>query len=536
MRSRFPLASIIVGSLLLGGCAADQGTGDASASEEDAFSSDVATLLDFDFDGELVTASAANPKSLIKSQLFFTVGAFNAKSGVSRLSKVVLTNVTTSAIGGGLYRVRYHAKLPVAWGSKTNLPASFPLALPRRADTTGLSAFTAAYGPTCNDGDAHDVNVGNYWYHYRPEGCALAATDVTRVTAVATKSAKNTTGKYPELNRVWEDGALNVVAIFGKYERGATTTSDAGIDAYDRFVRAVRTEWPGVATTPATLPSALTSATPEVTLETSLADGRTIVVTVRLTDELRSEGAAFDKRIAELTPAADLVLYNGHAGLGTNVAALAQKGAWFPGKYQIMFVNGCDTFAYQDDTLAKTRALLNPDDPSGSKYLDVLTNAMPAYFSSLPGASMALIRGLVSTTPKTYETMFRDIDRSQVVVVNGEEDNVYTPSSGAAAAPIVDESGTVTYKEVRSYETATLAAGTYTFEMTPDAASTGGDADLRVRVGAKPDGTQANKCPSYKYNSNERCVVTLATPSKVYFTATGDKAVGSSYVIRAFRR
>ena len=41
---------------------------------------------------------------------------------------------------------------------------------------------------------------------------------------------ENTTGKYPEYDKVWEDGTLRVVAIFGKYEDGATTSSDAGID------------------------------------------------------------------------------------------------------------------------------------------------------------------------------------------------------------------------------------------------------------------------------------------------------------------
>lgn len=529
------VASLFLGSLCAGGCASETSEQHDDGSAGDAFASDRATLLDFEFDGELVAPPTSSTTALIKAQLFFTVGALNAHDSVSRLSKLALSRVTKTSIGGGLVRVRYHAKLPVAWGSKTDLPTSFALTLPRRADAAGLGAFTTKYGPTCNDGDAGAVTQGNYWYHFRPQGCALAATDVVQATARVTRSAKNSVGKYPELDRVWEDGALQVVAIFGKYERGATTTSDAGIYAYDRFVRAARAEWSGVATTPATLPATVDAGTPEVTLEASLPDGRAVVVTALLTDELRSEGAAFDKRLAELTPAADLVLYNGHAGLGTNVAALSQKGAWFPGKYQILFVNGCDTFAYQDDTLARTRAALNPDDPTGSRYLDVLTNAMPAYFSSLPGASMALIRGLTASTPRTYEAMFRDVDAAQVVVVDGEEDNTYAPG-GATSAPVVDESGTVAYKEQRAYETATLAAGTYAFEMTPEPSAPGGDADLRVRVGAKPDATQTYKCPSYKYNSNERCVIKLSAPSKVYFTATGDKSVASSYVIRAFRR
>ena len=80
-----------------------------------------------------------------------------------------------------------------------------------------------------------------------------------------------------------------------------------------------------------------------------------------------SAGAAFNKRYAELATNADLIMYNGHAGLGANVRYLSTLGHWFPGKYQILFMDGCDTFAYIDDTIPKQRAALNPDDPTGDE-------------------------------------------------------------------------------------------------------------------------------------------------------------------------
>ena len=52
-------------------------------------------------------------------------------------------------------------------------------------------------------------------------------------------------------------------------------------------------------------------------------------------------------------------------------------------------MNGCDTFAYVDDALADIRQRLNPDDPTGTRYLDVLTNVMPSYFRDMGDASMA---------------------------------------------------------------------------------------------------------------------------------------------------
>ena len=121
-------------------------------------------------------------------------------------------------------------------------------------------------------------------------------------------------------------------------------------------------------------------------------------------------------------------MYNGHAGLGQNVRALARKGQWEKGKYQVFFMNGCDTFAYVDGSLAETRARLNGDDPTGTKYMEFVTNAMPSFFASMSAASMAMINGLSSfNQPKSYDKIFEGIDRAEVVLVTGEEDNEFRP-------------------------------------------------------------------------------------------------------------
>ena len=70
-----------------------------------------------------------------------------------RLSRLELSSVTASDLGEGLYRIRYHAWLPVAWGDRVSMPSSFTFRLPRRIDRAGQSTFLAAYGTVCNDGD-----------------------------------------------------------------------------------------------------------------------------------------------------------------------------------------------------------------------------------------------------------------------------------------------------------------------------------------------------------------------------------------------
>jgi hypothetical protein len=508
---------------------------------EEKFASEVATLLQFEFDGELTTTQASNTTGAIKAQMFFTVGHLNGEPGVSRLDKLVLSGVTTSAIGGGLYRVRYHAKLPVAWGSKTNIPSTYALTLPRRVDGTGQAAYLAKYGPSCNDGEGADMSVSNYWYHYRPHasGCSVEAADATTSVATVTTHPGNTFARFPEYHKVWEDGALDVVAIFGKYAVGATTDGDAGISAYDGFVEAVRRAYPSATTVPASIPTNPGVDATDVTFRVTVDGGRVITITALLVDSVPTVNAAWDKRYSELTAGADLIMYNGHAGLGANVRALAAKGKFFPGKYQIFFMDGCDTFAYFDGALAATRAKLNADDPTGTKYMEVVTNAMPAYFMNMPGAAMALVSALGNPdAPKSYNTIFKSVDSSQIVVVTGEEDNVYVPTyaPGPKWAGLRSE-GNVGKSESVPFVTDVLQPGTYVFSTTADAMHPGGDADLRVRIGAVPAGAPSTtyKCQSYLYNSNEKCTIKVTTPSKVYLSVTGDSTTRSYYRLEAFQ-
>ena len=92
-------------------------------------------------------------------------------------------------------------------------------------------------------------------------------------------------------------------------------------------------------------------------------------------------------------------------------------------------MNGCDTFAYIDSALNDAHAEVNEDDPEGTKYLDIVANAMPSLFISMPEATMAIMRGLLSyDDPMTYEEILKDIDDYEVALVTGEHDNEYEPS------------------------------------------------------------------------------------------------------------
>src|SRR5690606_6008874 len=211
------------------------------------------------------------------------------------------------------------------------------------------------------------------------------------------------------------------------------TSGDAGISAYNRFNGAIRSHLSpfGVVSEPANVPTSPGIDVPEVTYRAELGAGKSVVVHALLVDNVRTAGAAFDARFAELSGRADLTVYGGRAGLGANIRALARKGQWIPGQYAIFFMNGCDTSAYVDSAIADAHAAINPDDPAGTKYVDIVTNAMPSFFHSMPGATMALVEGLMQhDAPVTYEQMFRNIDAAEVVLVSGEQDNTFVPGGG----------------------------------------------------------------------------------------------------------
>ena len=429
MRIRHVLLSLAAALPMFAyGCAAPT-EDDGAEGGEDAYTSASAKLLDFEFEGE-VTMAGGDPQQTIKDQMLFTIGQLNGKTGVGRLDKLAITNLRSERLGD-LTRVRYHAKLPVSIAKTAKVSRSYTLILPKRADYAGQEAFFTKYAATtCTDRFAHDNETGIYWYYYRPEqaGCALAADDVIKAKATVRVSPENTKNTYPEYDKVWSDSVLNVVSIFGKFEDGATTASDVGVKSHGDFVNTMRHELPNVQVTPANTPEFPGVANADVTLESTLPNGKKIKITSFLVDNVREGGAAFERRYNELSGDADVIVYNGHAGLGQNVRALAKMGTFKPGKYQIVYMNGCDTFAYVDGTLAETRARLNPSDPTGTKFMEILTNSMPPNWESLPNNTMSLIRDLSKTeAPLKYTDILAHFDQSGFVAVTGDEDNTFKP-------------------------------------------------------------------------------------------------------------
>lgn len=521
--------------LLLAACVdADPYAGETVKSDDGkADSSALGVFLNAQFDGKLVVDSSWDDNQTIQDQLLYTVGQLNGMTAVGRVDKAEISNVHKTTVNGKT-QITYTAKLPIIWNKRHAIPAAIDLKLPLDISYTGQEAFATAYKTSCVDEGAHDVDSGSMFYYFRPKasGCKLAAADVDATSAALSPSPTSTTGKFPEYDKVWEDNTLNVVAIFGKYEDGATTESDAGISGYDEFVSSMKSELAphALTTLPANLADAPGVAAPDVEFNATLADGKKIHVVALLTDNVNNglQDPTFRARYESLSSHADFIVYNGHAGLGSNIRALASASKWVAGQYVVVFMNGCDTFAYVDGSLSQAHKAVNPDDTTGWKYIDIVNNGEPAFFASMAGATMSMFRGLLAyDAPQTYEQIFTKIDSSQLVMVTGEQDNAFTPGAGGDAQPWagLSDHGALTKGKTQSWMTPTLAAGTYQFDMTGT-----GDADLYVKIGGAP--TQSSyDCRPYKTGSNESCKVTLAQPTTIGVMVRGYASTSSSFSI-----
>jgi hypothetical protein len=382
-------------------------------------------------DGVVISRSSAQwqIKSDINDQLYYTMGQLNAWNGVSDLSRTTLSILSTTMLSEGLYEVHYSATLFVSWPRQTAVPAEFDLVMP--AQMHKISQFVAT-SASCREDFSHEAISGNFWYYFRPEapGCKLRQGGipgedkmiVRRFPMTMTISPENTTDKYPEYSKVWEDGKLVVTAMFGKETSGATDSSDAGISAYNDMYRRLRATFgPPTSQSVVVAPNQSPGAThDDIEMEFRTAHGP-LKVSIMLLEGLREMTSEQMANYGRRTIDSDLVIYSGHSGLGANIRALGSMGNFQANQYQIFFVNGCDTFGYVGDALGEAHAAVNPG-AKKSKYLDIITNSMPSYFHLNARGSITVMSALAGQQ-LTYRQILQQIDSTQMPVVTGEEDN-----------------------------------------------------------------------------------------------------------------
>lgn len=397
---------------------------DAASPSEDAITSNDGTPLELRFSAEVDARATDTARRAIASQLQYVQGALTtAVKANGQANMPTLTNVRET-VSGDKKKITYEASLAVIWPKGRAAPSSYDLVLPK--DVTALAAFNTKYDGTCG---RNEYGQDTFWHDFNPvaAGCRVEDADVVRASAAVRPHPQTTQGKYPEYDKVWADDSLDVVAVFGII--ASNTPSDEGARTREQILNEAKSSLQGAVRTDAeAVAGVIADSTVSGTIQI---DGRTkkVNVTGILVQEASSAGAAFERRYGEVTAKADVIIYEGHSGLGKNINALARSTGATAGKYQLVYFYGCQTLAYLEPAMHEKRIALNgaASDPDGTKYLDIIATALPAYGDN-GRSTLGLYRAMLDTrAPKTFNDLIRGISPLHLTAVFGEHDNTFQP-------------------------------------------------------------------------------------------------------------
>jgi hypothetical protein len=426
MRSFAIRLGLVVLGCLAAACSADVSEGDdAPAKDEDLTSTD-GVPLEFRFEADVIAARETPAKNAVVAQLEYLTGVLTTGSRANAQFRFVdIQNVTERNEGEAKKKIHYSGSVAVIFPAGSRVPTRYDLAVP--LDVTDLATFNAKYDGRCG---TNEYGRETFWHDFNPkaQGCTMDA-DVMKMRANVRRHPLGTTDKYPEYDKVWADGRLDMVAVYGAISD--TTDNDTGARDREAFLTKVK--------------DSLTNGAREDVaprggiLKHSIVTGkkrignaeRDVRLVAYFVSEAQSAGTEFMTSYGAETKKADLIVYSGHSGLGKNIAALAKGAEATAGKYQIAFFNGCQTWGYLGPWMHEKRTALNgaQNDPHGTKFLDVIVTTLPAYSESTP-TEQVLFDALVEQR-KGWQDILRLFSNEQwnkhLTSVFGEDDNTFRP-------------------------------------------------------------------------------------------------------------
>lgn len=411
--------------LVLGGVSACADPVDeASSPSEGAITSTAGTPLELRFSTSVIGWADDRPRYPIASQLQYMQGLFTSAVGGNAMTGTPTLSIIEETIEGDRKTIRYDAVLNVVWPKGAKVPKTYELVLPK--DVTALRAFDETYDGTCG---RKVYGYGTFWHDFNPSArsCQVNEADVVRATATVAVHPQTTEGKYPEYDQVWADDTLDVVAVFGAI--ASTQPTDEGARMREQLLAVAKASLHDAVRTDAP-PMDLVVA--DSTVSGTIALGgveRKVNVTGIFLKSIAITSAAFKQRFTELTANADVIIYEGHSELGESINAFGRGLGATAGKYQLVYLYGCQTLAYLEPDMHDKRVELNGParDPEGTKFLDVIATALPAYGDNGRSSIGLYMAMLDMGSPKTFEDLIRDISPRHLTTVYGEHDNTFQP-------------------------------------------------------------------------------------------------------------
>ncbi len=327
-------------------------------------------------------------------------------------------------------------------GFKTSEEVKTCLAIPSRDD------LPDDYLNFCTDD--HYNTEGDFWYFWDPEqeDCPLNnnKADVVRVTGTLTRTdAFEYT--YPEYNKLFQtnynNGSLDISVFLGYIDEETldAVNVNKGDEGYYAMT-VLEDELKHRAFKLSTFKNEFSDSNPDhkgiafervyekmVTPESGSGLAPTLVrIKILLADTaITSEDETFRRALVQAMRESEVVVYDGHSGLGGNLDVERIEGLTLdPSKYQIYFFNGCSSYRYYNYMYFKSKG--------GSKNLDIISTGLQSSSDVTATNIIAFLNYFISGQPRTYQKVIQNLEASNgedngtfLISISGDENNVWKP-------------------------------------------------------------------------------------------------------------
>lgn len=397
------------------------------------------------------TAQNAEVFEEVREQISFLIGHFSSESfkqevgvpGVLGENMAFTFTKVDNYTGYAVLHMNVSGKVvfhkDVFKGKSTaSIPLRLPLSMSRTYELGIIDGVNL-----CTD--EHYNSLGDFFYFWdiEKEDCPLKGnkTEIVRVKGKLTQ-VDNTKKTYPEYDKLYKKPVLDIRVLMGYIgDEVSLTEVNYSDDGYKSFKGTIaELENLGFAVTDRKVKFRYTKNDREISgsnylyvlekdLKNQLGTVQTVRITVFLGDtDLNSADLTFHKVLIPAYQESDLLVYDGHSGLGANLSFDYLPEFIFDttGKYQLFFINGCSSYPYYNGQFFRNKE-------GGNKNIDIITSGLSTYTSTSVSNTIAFLAPFIQGKTWSYQTLLRHMEVSNgdagtyLTGVNGDEDNIFVP-------------------------------------------------------------------------------------------------------------
>ncbi|MBI3558663.1 MAG: hypothetical protein HY074_20540 [Deltaproteobacteria bacterium] len=294
--------------------------------------------------------------------------------------------------------------------------------------------------------DEHYNSEGDFWYFWDPDmdGCPLSGDtrNIVRITGKLTR-LENTKLTYPDYEKLYGNNGnganFDIAVFFGYIDEVENLRMHNRRDDGAKAMRFLEAELKNQGFELVEKKNAFREYRNGRVVEginylrryqrhvSKFGHDVTVRVQILLGDTMiGSKDETFHRYLMPAFRDADVVVYDGHSGLGGNLDLGSLPDIEFRAdKYQLFFFNGCSSYPYFNGSFFKAKG--------GSENLQIVTSGLPTITDSAGPNAVTFIQGFLDGKTLSFQTMLSRLEVSNgdngtyLTGVNGDESSSWHP-------------------------------------------------------------------------------------------------------------